>query len=387
MFSTNSDHVDIEAVIASLNTGDSSAVKSLWLSYSNNMARHIIAVSRHFQFSLMNMLTEEAGFGGLRLSFEPVIAALARRHASIVQNGVELFDFRPSELANQLGISKQVCNQTINQLEALAYVQRIADPRDGRARLLRLTDRGLSLASEGRNGIYRVATHYAELLNGKVLATSQENNLNELIKQLNTLVDGLDLVAPSQVKPHAIDEQLLGVLLPALSHYFSQQLLTLTQQAGHTAITVAHGQVLALIGLDGGAIQVMASIQNISKQAMSVITNDLEKLGYLSRSEARQSTKTVLFNFTDLGWQLMADSISAISSIENELSKILGVKSFAQLQLALRTLYFSLKLDSELITSTEPTVSTTPEDLAKIVKRHFTSIQVDELIRFLKIEQ
>ena len=146
MFSTNSDHADIEAVIASLNTGDSSAMEPLWVSYSNNMARHAIAVSRHFQLSLMTMLTEEAGFSGLRLSFEPVIAALARRRALIQQGDTRLYDFRPSELANQLGVSKQVCNQTINQLEALDYVQRIADPRDGRARLLCLTNSGFRLA-------------------------------------------------------------------------------------------------------------------------------------------------------------------------------------------------------------------------------------------------
>ena len=119
MFSTNSDHIDIEAAIASLSTGDSSAMESLWVSYSNNMARHAIAVSRHFQLSLMTMLTEESGFSGLRLSFEPVIAALARRRALIQQSDTKLYDFRPSELANQLGVSKQVCNQTINQLEAL----------------------------------------------------------------------------------------------------------------------------------------------------------------------------------------------------------------------------------------------------------------------------
>ena len=164
MFSTNSDHVEIEAVIALLNTGDSSAMEPLWISYSNNMARHTIAVSRHFQLSLMTMLTEEAGFSGLRLSFEPVIAALARRRALIQQGDAKLYDFRPSELANQLGVSKQVCNQTINQLEALDYVQRIADPRDGRARLLSLTNAVLGWLLRVKMNIQKVAADYANYL-------------------------------------------------------------------------------------------------------------------------------------------------------------------------------------------------------------------------------
>tara|TARA_A100000164_G_C21915305_1_gene777921 strand:+ start:49 stop:1206 length:1158 start_codon:yes stop_codon:yes gene_type:complete len=383
MFSTNSDHIDIEAVIASLHTGDSSAMEPLWVSYSNNIARHAIAVSRHFQLSLMTMLTEEAGFSGLRLSFEPVIAALARRRALIQQCDTKLYDFRPSELANQLGVSKQICNQTINQLETLDYVHRIADPRDGRARLLCLTNSGFRLALEGQNGIQKVAADYANLLTATQSSKAQSQSLMTFIKHLNTLVKGLGLLAAehAQLSPN---DQMLGVLLPQLSHYFSQRLLTLTQLAGHHSITVAHGQVLALIGLDGGAIQSMANTQNISKQAISVTANDLEKLGYLSRSsQITANAKKVLFNFTEQGWQLMADSMSAISTIENEFIEILGAKAFKQFQQVFKTLYFGLKLEAELLVNNKPGVNTSPNNLAELVKQHYSPEQVSELIRQL----
>mgnify|MGYP001361622684 CR=1 FL=1 len=383
MFSTNSDHIDIEAVIASLHTGDSSAMEPLWVSYSNNIARHAIAVSRHFQLSLMTMLTEEAGFSGLRLSFEPVIAALARRRALIQQCDTKLYDFRPSELANQLGVSKQICNQTINQLETLDYVHRIADPRDGRARLLCLTNSGFRLALEGQNGIQKVAADYANLLTVTQSSKAQSQSLMTFIKHLNTLVKGLGLLAAehAQLSPN---DQMLGVLLPQLSHYFSQRLLTLTQLAGHHSITVAHGQVLALIGLDGGAIQSMANTQNISKQAISVTANDLEKLGYLSRSsQITANAKKVLFNFTEQGWQLMADSMSAISTIENEFIEILGAKAFKQFQQVFKTLYFGLKLEAELLVNNKPGVNTSPNNLAELVKQHYSPEQVSELIRQL----
>ncbi len=383
MFSTNSDHIDIEAVIASLHTGDSSAMEPLWVSYSNNIARHAIAVSRHFQLSLMTMLTEEAGFSGLRLSFEPVIAALARRRALIQQCDTKLYDFRPSELANQLGVSKQICNQTINQLETLDYVHRIADPRDGRARLLCLTNSGFRLALEGQNGIQKVAADYANLLTVTQSSKVQSQSLMTFIKHLNTLVKGLGLLAAehAQLSPN---DQMLGVLLPQLSHYFSQRLLTLTQLAGHHSITVAHGQVLALIGLDGGAIQSMANTQNISKQAISVTANDLEKLGYLSRSsQITANAKKVLFNFTEQGWQLMADSMSAISTIENEFIEILGAKAFKQFQQVFKTLYFGLKLEAELLVNNKPGVNTSPNNLAELVKQHYSPEQVSELIRQL----
>ena len=385
MFSANSDHIDIEAVIASMNTGDSSAMEPLWLSYSNNIARHAIAVSRHFQLSLMTILTEEAGFSGLRLSFEPVIAALARRRRLIQQTETKLYDFRPSELANQLGVSKQVCNQTINQLEALDYIHRIADPRDGRARLVCLTSSGFRLALEGRNGIKKVATDYANLLSFTQSSKAQSQSLTIFIKHLNTLVKGLDLLA-AQHAESSPNDQLLGVLLPQLSHYFSQRLLTLTKLAGHRSITVAHGQVLALIGLDGGAIQSMANTQNISKQAISVMANDLEKLGYLSRSSRiTANARMVLFNFTEQGWQLMADSMSAISTIEKEFIEILGAKAFKQLQQDFKTLYFGLKLETELAVNNKPLANTSPDNLAKLIKHHYSPNQVSELVRQLNI--
>ncbi len=46
------------------------------------------------------------------------------------------------DLAGFLGISKQAASQLVTQLSDRGYVERIQDLRDGRARLLRLTERG-----------------------------------------------------------------------------------------------------------------------------------------------------------------------------------------------------------------------------------------------------
>jgi DNA-binding MarR family transcriptional regulator len=52
---------------------------------------------------------------------------------------------RPSELADQLQITKQSVNDLLGHLEQHGYLTRESDPNDGRARVVRLTTKGRQL--------------------------------------------------------------------------------------------------------------------------------------------------------------------------------------------------------------------------------------------------
>jgi len=52
---------------------------------------------------------------------------------------------RPSEIAEQMQITKQSVNELLGHLEAAGYLVRAPDPRDGRSRIVRLTPRGQRL--------------------------------------------------------------------------------------------------------------------------------------------------------------------------------------------------------------------------------------------------
>ncbi len=71
-----------------------------------------------------------AGFDDLRLP-----------HMAVLQypgpDGV-----RPSVLAERAGMSKQAMNQLLQSLERLGYIERQDAPEGGRARVVRLTERG-----------------------------------------------------------------------------------------------------------------------------------------------------------------------------------------------------------------------------------------------------
>ncbi|HUJ65489.1 MAG TPA: MarR family transcriptional regulator [Acidimicrobiales bacterium] len=52
---------------------------------------------------------------------------------------------RPSQLADQVGITKQSVNDLLGHLERHGYLGRVADSVDGRARVIRLTSKGRRL--------------------------------------------------------------------------------------------------------------------------------------------------------------------------------------------------------------------------------------------------
>jgi len=56
--------------------------------------------------------------------------------------------YRPSELAERAGISKQAMNQLLQSLERLGYLQRRDAEEGGRARIVHFTDRGRAAWAE-----------------------------------------------------------------------------------------------------------------------------------------------------------------------------------------------------------------------------------------------
>ena len=49
---------------------------------------------------------------------------------------------RTSDLAGRLEVTRQAAGQLISEVERLGYVERVPDPSDGRAKLVRMTERG-----------------------------------------------------------------------------------------------------------------------------------------------------------------------------------------------------------------------------------------------------
>jgi len=82
---------------------------------------------------------------------------IGRAHIALFRHPT-LDRMRPSELAQELRVSKQAVNDLLRDLERAGYLRREVDPEDRRGRLIRLTDKGIELED-----IIRIAARDAEV--------------------------------------------------------------------------------------------------------------------------------------------------------------------------------------------------------------------------------
>jgi DNA-binding MarR family transcriptional regulator len=128
---------------------------------------------------------------------DPWLELNARLSASVAQRGFA--DLRPAltvvfqhlrdegsritEIAERAQLTKQTVVYLVNDLERLGYVERIADPTDGRAKLVRATARGTAAVDEARRIVAEIERDWTALLGDAPMA--------DLRRRLEQLHDAL----------------------------------------------------------------------------------------------------------------------------------------------------------------------------------------------------
>ncbi len=87
---------------------------------------------------------------------------------------------RPSELAARRRVSKQALNHLLGQLEQRGYLEREADPDDGRSKRISLTPRGVKAVAVIRQAVAEVEERWARQLGPK-----RFDQLRRLLLELN----------------------------------------------------------------------------------------------------------------------------------------------------------------------------------------------------------
>ena len=72
----------------------------------------------------------------------------------------------------------------VDDMERFGYVQRVPDPNDRRAKLIRFTDAGLGLLEDSREVVASIWERYAEVIG--------ERRLSSLQSALALLLEGLE---------------------------------------------------------------------------------------------------------------------------------------------------------------------------------------------------
>src|SRR6266540_3016882 len=81
---------------------------------------------------------------------------------------------RLTDLAERANMTKQSVGEATNDLEQRGYVERVPDPADGRAKIIRLTERGREAHAIGRRLIDEVEREWAERYGEERVAALRE---------------------------------------------------------------------------------------------------------------------------------------------------------------------------------------------------------------------
>jgi DNA-binding MarR family transcriptional regulator len=111
--------------------------------------------------------------------YDDFTPAQARVFQRIAPGGSRLTD-----LADQASITKQSAGFLVDQLERAGYVERVADPSDARARLVRITERGLQTLPLAASVVSEVEAEWAEHLGKRRMG-----QLREILAKLREITD------------------------------------------------------------------------------------------------------------------------------------------------------------------------------------------------------
>jgi DNA-binding MarR family transcriptional regulator len=111
--------------------------------------------------------------------FDDITPSQARVFQRIAPEGSRL-----SDLARQAGITKQSAGFLIDQLEHGGYVERVPDPADGRARLVRVADRGARSVEASRGIVAQVEAEWTTHLGERRMA-----QLRRILTDLREITD------------------------------------------------------------------------------------------------------------------------------------------------------------------------------------------------------
>jgi DNA-binding MarR family transcriptional regulator len=110
------------------------------------------------------------------------VATLRPSHTALFPH-VDLAGTRLTDLADRLGITKQAVGQLVEDLEQMGVLQRVADPQDGRAKLVRFTARGRRGLLQGLGVLKQLEDEL-----GGPLGRKRMDELNTTLQQLLELL-------------------------------------------------------------------------------------------------------------------------------------------------------------------------------------------------------
>jgi DNA-binding MarR family transcriptional regulator len=133
----------------------------------------------------------------------------------------------------------------------------------------------------------------------------------------------------------------LGRLLRWGLREVEDELLELLGAAGFEDIRPHHNAVLRVLDEDGTRPSVLAERAGLTRQAMTQLVDDLERLGYLTRRDDPSDRRAKLVIYTERGRAALATARRSIRKIESRHVRKIGRERFDSMRAALQELFGS----------------------------------------------
>lgn len=118
-------------------------------------------------FKCARMLNER---GIARVRAQPGLEALRTSHTNLFAH-IDFAGTRLTELARRVGISKQAVAQLVDELETMGVVERVPDPADGRAKLIRYRSiDGVPVLTQGMAVLEALERELADAIGAETVA-------------------------------------------------------------------------------------------------------------------------------------------------------------------------------------------------------------------------
>lgn len=131
----------------------------------------LVLATRHLVDALQEHLVA-AGFADHRVVHHNVMA-------HVTYEGTRL-----TELAEKAGVTKQAMSELVADLERRGYLRREPDPADGRAKLVRFTDRGRRAVDAAMRAFDRIEGGLAEHMGAELLGAVRRGLLEVIAADL-----------------------------------------------------------------------------------------------------------------------------------------------------------------------------------------------------------
>lgn len=118
-----------------------------------------------------------------RVNREAGRTVLRKAHTALLPH-IEFTGTRATEIAERAGITKQAVGQLLDEMEAEGVIERIPDPSDGRARLVRFTAKGAEAIMHGLSVLQALEKEFAEAIGEK-----QMRNLHNALAALQPALE------------------------------------------------------------------------------------------------------------------------------------------------------------------------------------------------------